>query len=81
MLPNNGQHLTDRELLLLAYEKIDQVSRDVEAVPHIAKGLAILETKVDERTSKQAKNAAGISGIVAAITVGVLEFLRKAAQS
>lgn len=80
MLPHGVQHLSDRELLILAYEKIEQVSRDVQPVPAIDRRLIALETKVDERTSSQAKSTAGISGVVAAIVVGVLEYARKAAS-
>jgi len=73
----DARTLTDRELLLLTYERVGQVHDAVFGPPSLASRLDVLETKVEERTSSK-KATAGLSGLVAAVVVGVLEALRRA---
>ena len=49
----DARTLTDRELLLLTYERVGQVHDAVFGPPSLASRLDVLETKVEERTSSK----------------------------
>ena len=71
----DARDLSDRELLLLTFERVEQVHGAVFGPPSLSERLAVVETRVEERTTSK-KATAGLSGLVAAIVVGVVEALR-----
>lgn len=79
MLPYGTQHLTDRELLLLGLERLDQVHEAVFGPPSVTTRLDVLETRIEER-AMGAKSVAGLSALVSAVGLAIVEALRRANQ-
>jgi hypothetical protein len=79
-----AHHLTDREILLLTAERVERIDATLAGPPSLADRLTIIETRMAERlpaTKREAAGAAaGVSALVAAVVMGVLEAFRKASS-
>lgn len=78
MLPYGTQHLTDRELLLIGLERLEQVHEAVYGPPSLTSRLDILETERSLSAKASASLSATVSGIVSMAVVAAIDAFRKA---
>lgn len=76
MLPYGVPHMTDRELLILGLERLEQVHEAVFGPPSVTHRLDVLETE----RAMSAKGAAGVSALVSALGIAIVEAFRRANQ-
>lgn len=52
---SDARDLNDRELLLLVYDDVQEIKRDLLGPDGLVRRVSVVETRVDERTTKKAQ--------------------------
>lgn len=71
--------MTDREILVSLATDMRSVKDAVYGPPSLSNRLTALETRAEEPAISK-KMTAGLSGLVAAVVVGIMEALRRGSQ-